>query len=362
MYPPGNRAFTWRTDTVAGFPSMISGVWAFSDTDAYVMGSIVDWYPPYTGRFGKHWNGKVWEDSLHGTWLPDEKTGAFGDIAIAPANGITGDDHFMVCVGLCGENRKTYGGVAEFNNTTKKWKSNRFQDAEGELRAVWTDRKGYFIAVGDNGMVYTKDGYQSALVYQKAPTSFHLTAVSGCSKNEIYVRGYTALVTGYHYNQYWKYTGTQWIKLLDNQDTTGTIVKLEGTENSMYSLAAYRCPVTDSLKLYLIGWESFLLEAKGQDLHYKITNLSTLGLPLRAMWRTGLRISFFTPNDFWVFGTRYNFFHWNGSNFQQMLVPGIPYNDLDFGDQPSMMKLPSGKVFLASEVSSQVYVVAQGTP
>jgi hypothetical protein len=36
--PPGNRSFTWRTDTVAWWPSEVGGVWAFSDTDAYVIG------------------------------------------------------------------------------------------------------------------------------------------------------------------------------------------------------------------------------------------------------------------------------------------------------------------------------------
>ena len=38
--PPGNRNFTWRTDTVAWWPSEVGGVWAFSDDDAWVVGNL----------------------------------------------------------------------------------------------------------------------------------------------------------------------------------------------------------------------------------------------------------------------------------------------------------------------------------
>ena len=83
-YPAGNRNFTWRLDTIAWFPSTVGGVWAFSDNDAYVIGTIVDDKPPYSSRIGRHWNGTVWEDNINGTWGYDEITGTWRDISIIP--------------------------------------------------------------------------------------------------------------------------------------------------------------------------------------------------------------------------------------------------------------------------------------
>ena len=194
-YPPGNRNFIWRFDTVAWVSSTVAGVWAFSDTDAYVMGTIVDGKPPYTNRIGRHWNGSVWEDNINGTWGYDNITGKWGDISIGPRNDIIGDNNFMVTVGYWGIDQMKYAGIAEFNNQTKKWKSYQLQTV-GELRSLWTDGNGYFIAVGDSGMVYTKDGYNASWVYQKAPTEFNLYRLTGVSKEEIYTSGYLNLVTG----------------------------------------------------------------------------------------------------------------------------------------------------------------------
>jgi len=349
-YPTGNRNFTWRTDTVAWFPSTLGGVWAFSDSDAYVMGYIVDGTPPYTLRLGRHWNGHVWENNINGT---------FSEINHY-ANDVTGDDFYMATVGYWAIGNEKVG-IGEFDNRTKRWRGYQFQ-TQGELRSVWTDGNGYFIAVGDNGMVYTKDGYNAGWVYSQVPTSFNFSKVTGTSKNEIYARAGLNLRSGEHYQQYWRYDGTNWLKLYDDQDTTGTPIKLEGTENTMIDVAAIRCSITDSLKLYLIGWESFLLETKGQSLDYRITNLTDLGLPLRALERTAFLITLFTPNDIWIFGTRYNFYHWNGSNFRWMVIPGLPNDNTSFGIQKKMSITASGKIYLPSEVSSQVYVIVQGTP
>jgi hypothetical protein len=102
-YPPGNRNFTWRLDTVAWFLSTVAGVWVFSDTDAYVIGYIIDGKPPYTLRPGRHWNGKFWGDSINGTWGFDNATEIWGDIRIDLRNDVTGDDHFMVAAGFWGD-------------------------------------------------------------------------------------------------------------------------------------------------------------------------------------------------------------------------------------------------------------------
>ncbi|MEQ9308040.1 MAG: hypothetical protein RLN90_01195 [Balneolaceae bacterium] len=362
-FPPGNREYSWRVDTVAWWPSTVAGVWAFADDDAYVIGYIVDDTRPSTIRPGRHWNGEEWEDDINGTWGFDNATETWGDIKIDPRNDVTGDDHFMVAVGSWGINNTTYGGVAEFDNRTKTWKSYQLQAAEGELRSVWTNGKGFFIAVGDNGMVYTKDGYEAEWEYSKVPTEFNLFHIDGVSKTEIYVTSYLSLASGITYEQLWKFTGTAWQKLYDTQTPEeGALHALNIPFDGVNDIAPYRCPLTDSLQLYWIANESFLLTGEGQGLAVEAVNLSERGLPLWQNGRTGLWVDLFTPNDVWIYGTRFNFYHWNGSNFRKMTIPGLPIYDQQFGKQRKMVKTSSGKVFLPTEVSSQVYVVAQGIP
>jgi hypothetical protein len=359
-YPPGNRNFTWRLDTVAWFPSTVAGVWAFSDSDAYVMGTIVDGKPPYKSRPGRHWNGKIWENNINGTWdttiTPDPNV----TIKIAPRNDITGDDHYLVAVGNCAPTGYIAAGIAEFDNKIKNWKSYQLT-ALGELRSVWTDGNGYFIAVGDNGMVYTNDGYTADWVFIKVPTDFHFYKMSGVSKNEIYLLGYKA-TGGYTYNQIWRYDGINWLKLLDDVDSVATAIKIPGAEHVICDLYANRCSISDSLKLYIVGWESNLFETIGSSLIFKKTNLSDLGLSLNSIGRTAQRIFGFSPNDYWIFGSGYNYYHWNGSSFMKMAIPGFPTSIDDSGNYRTMIKTKTGKIFFPSEVSSQVYVVVQGIP
>jgi len=346
-YLAGNRNYTWRMDTVAWFPSTLGGVWAFSDSDAYVMGYIGEGKTPWRIFAGKHWDGTQWTTNINGT---DEEVGHV-------ANDVTGDDHFMVSVGNWYINPPK-PALGEFDNRTKKWKHYQFQTT-GELRSVWTDGKGYFIAAGDNGMVYTKDGYTADWVYQKAPTEFNLSRIIGVSKEEIYITGYQSLATGESYDQGWEIYRNTWIKLFDTKDTSNASLHL--TISDYFSeMGVWRCGITDSLKLYVIGDQSYLFESKGQQLEFRKTNLSDIGLPLKAKGRTGMRVNVFTPNDIWIIGTRYNFYHWNGDNFIKMLVPGLPTDDMQFGWQLRLIKTKTGKMFFGSEISSQVYVVMQG--
>jgi hypothetical protein len=177
----------------------------------------------------------------------------------------------------------------------------------------------------------------------------------------VYASAFLSLATGQEYDQYWKYDGTQWHKLFDNQDTTGNVITLPGDYSAMVDVAAYRCSVTDSLQLYFVGGDSFFLQSKGQRLNFSAINLSAIGLPLRALGSPGYVIGLFTPNDIWVFGIGYYFYQWNGVNFQQMIIPGLPGPGTPIGIQRRMIKTGSGKVFMPSEVSSQIYVVVQGT-
>jgi len=349
-------------DTVAWFPSTLGGVWAFSDSDAYVLGTIIDGKPPYESRWGRHWNGKEWENNINAKPGYTDNVGNWveGDITIAPRNDVTGDDHFMVAVGLWGYSTTTYAGIAEFDNSIKKWKSYQLQ-AAGELRNVWTDGKGFFIAAGDNGMVYTKDGYTAEWAYQKAPTEFNFYKLTGVSKNEIFLLGYKS-VGGTTYPQIWRYDGINWLKLLDDIDSTGTVLKIPETEHIIGDLYAARCSISDSLRLYIVGWESNVFETKGFSFQFRKTNLKEFGLPLRNIGRTAQRIFGFSPNDYWIFGTKYNYYHWNGLNFQQVSIQGFPSNIEDSGDNRRMIKTTSGKIFFPAEVSSQIYVVLQGIP
>ena len=355
-YPPGNRNFTWRTDTVGWFPTTLGGVWAFSDDDAYLMGYLGEGKPPYRIFDGLHWDGNTWSNDIHEV--------ALGDIKHTPLD-VIGDDHFMVSVGYWGIGSSSgviyLAGLAEFDNNTKKWTGYQFQ-TQGSLYAVWTDGNGYFIAVGDNGMVYTKDGYTANWVYTKAPTNFTFYHINGVSKNEVYASAYLSLTSGQDYEQYWKFDGSTWYKLFDNQDTTGNIISLPGDYSGLTDVAAYRCSVTDSLRLYLGGWDSYLLQSKGQSLSFSTMNLSAIGLPLHSLGSTAVRIDLFSPNDVWIFSSRYDCYQWNGINFQQINIQGLPAPESSFGSIGRMVKTNTGKVFFPCEVSSQIYVVAQGTP
>lgn len=355
-FPPGNRTFTWQADTVGWFPSSVGGVWAFADDDAYVMGSIIQYDEQNNpeGYLGLHWNGERWSPDINGT----------AEEIRHVSNDVTGDSSYLVSVGNWSITPPK-PALGEFDNTTKQWTGYQFE-TEGELRAVWTDGSGYVIAVGDNGMVYTKHGSQAPWVYSKAPTDFNLTKVDGASDSEIYIQGYKSLLAEPIYQQLWKFTGSEWYKLYDNQDTTGVFLYLENAmspfNGGVSDVASYRCADTDSLQLYIIGNESFLATAAGQSLSYEVINLTNRGLPLRQNQRTGLKVDFFTLNDVWIYGTRYNFYHWDGTGFAKMEIPGLPNDDTQFGFQKDMVKTPSGKIFLPTEVASQVYVVVQGTP
>ncbi|RNC83741.1 MAG: hypothetical protein ED557_08155 [Balneola sp.] len=352
-FQPGNRNFAWQVDTVGWWPSEVGGVWAFSDDDAYVMGSIFqyDEEGEFIGYLGLHWDGI--------RWSPDEVP--ISEIKHNSVD-VTGDSFYMVSVGFWDKSDEKVG-LAEFNNQTKAWKGTQFE-RKGALRGVWTDQDGFFLAVGDSGMIYTKDGYDSEWLYSKAPSEFNLTDVDGVSRNEIYIRGFLSVPGEPNYNQLWKYDGKEWYKLYDNQDTTGIYLQLGDALDPLNSgvgdVDSYRCAATDSLYLYLISNESFLITSEGQSLSYSATNLSALGLPLRQNNRTGLGIDLFNPNDIWIYGTRFNFYHWDGLSFQRMNIPGIPNDDVQFGQQRKMIKTSNGKIFFPTEVNSQVYVVVQG--
>lgn len=345
-YPPGNRNFSWRLDTVAWFPSWIGGVHAFSDSDAWIMGDIV--YPNGESYSAVRWDGTSWNEKV------DFPT------VLMNANDVTGDNNLLIGVGyrlIAGEK----AAIAEYNNTTKKWTTYQFEKL-GDLRSVWTDGKGYFIAVGDNGMVYTKNSYNASWVYQKAPSGFNIVKVTGVSKSEIYMLGDSAIPGG-HFQQLWKYSSSGWNKLMDNFDSTNTTIQIPESGDAIYDLATYRYPISDSLYMYIVGRESFIFLNKGNSsTGFVKNNLASQGLPLSALQIPVGRIFLFSPNDYWITGLRYYSYHYNGVNFQKMVtITTLPYGDL-WGATSKIQKMNSGMIWIVLEMHSQVYAVLQGKP
>ncbi|HEX2869006.1 MAG TPA: hypothetical protein VHO03_18340 [Ignavibacteriales bacterium] len=351
-FPTGNRNFSWQMDSVALFPSTLGGIWAFSDSDAYLMGDIYQWTDGvFTGYAGLHWNGKVWEKNLNGT---------FEEIYKHIANDVTGDDHFMVSVGYWYKGNEK-AGLGEFDNRTKKWKGYQFQ-TPGELYSVWTDGKGFFVAGGTDGMVYTKDGYTSGWVYTKAPTDFNFTKVKGTSKSEIYFLGSKSYVTGEYPGQLWKYKDNKWTKLLDNHDTTGTPVKIPEVTGFFYDLSVYRCSQTDSLYIYLAGHGIYELKSHGSSEVFSKTTFVSRGFPIQPNELPSMSIKAFSPNDIWTGGLQYKMYHWNGKDFMKIEpISYLPYGQFE-GIFMKFSKTSSGKIWMILELGSQVYAVVQGTP
>jgi hypothetical protein len=350
-FSAGNRDFTWRADTVALFPSRMGGIWAFADDDAYVMGSI--WQGMGSERqfhLGLHWNGSEWSGNINGTIEEIKHV----------ANDVTGDNFYMVSVGNWSINPPK-PGIGEFDNRTKKWKGFQYQ-TNGELRSVWTDGKGFFMATGDNGMTYTKDGYTAEWVYSLAPTDYHLTKITGISKNEIYIQAFKYTQLNEPLHQLWKLHNGEWFKLMDTVNPSGLPIQVAEAEGNITDLAVFRCERTDSLSLYLTGWESFRFESAGQNLSFEKNNLRDDGLPLRAMGQSAWQINVFSPKDIWIRAARYQIWHWNGTDYRKIEpVPSWPYGQL-WGSISRMQKSESGKVWMLLETNNQVYSVVQGTP
>lgn len=347
----GNRDFTWRADTVAWFPSRMGGIWAFADDDAYVMGSIIRYENGQSqGYLGLRWNGTEWTNDINGSVEEIKHV----------ANDVIGDKFYMVSVGNWSRT-PSKPGIGEFDNRTKKWIGHQYE-TEGELRSVWTDGRGFFLAVGDNGMVYTKSGYSAEWVFTQAPTDYHLTKISGVSKNEIYIQAFKYTTLNEPLHQLWKLYNGEWTKLMDSVRPSGMPIQVPEAGESITDWATFRCARTDSLSLYLTGWESFRFESAGQNLSFTKYNLRDEGLPLRAMGQSAWQISVFSPNDIWIRAARYQIWHWNGMDYRKIEPdPSWPYGQL-WGSTSRMQRSASGKVWMLLETDNQVYSVVQGMP
>jgi hypothetical protein len=350
-YSSGNRDFTWRADTVAWFPSRMGGIWAFADDDAYVMGSIIRYENGQTqGYLGLRWNGTEWTKDINGSVEEIKHV----------ANDVIGDKFYMVSVGNWSIT-PSKPGIGEFDNRTKKWIGHQYE-TEGELRSVWTDGNGFFMATGDNGTTYSKDGYNAEWVYALAPTDYHLTKITGISKNEIYIQAFKYTQLNEPLHQLWKLHNGEWFKLMDTVSPSGLPIQVAEAEGNITDLAVFRCDRSDSLSLYLTGWESFRFMSVGQHLTFEKHNLKNDGLPLRAMGQSAWQISVFSPNDIWIRAARYQMWHWNGLDYQKIEPdPSWPYGQL-WGSMSRMQCGPSGKIWMLLETNSQVYSVVHGTP
>ncbi|MBN8704295.1 MAG: hypothetical protein J0L62_00350 [Bacteroidetes bacterium] len=347
-FPAGNRNFTWRVDTVGWWPSEMGGVYAFSDDDAYAAGYFSD----KKGNINSvlHWDGKKWSPVIF--------SNPIAELGNNP-NDVTGDGEIMVTVGLY-DYSSPKPGIGEYNNSTKKWKGYQFQN-DGGLNSVWTDGQGYFIAAGDNGIIFEKDGYNAGWVYKKLNSDFTFYKIAGISKNEIFILGYKDPVAQKATNQVWSKGKSGWSKIFDDRDTSGMPLKIPEGYDSYAGISAFRCEIENSLNIYLVGWESVLYKAKGPPGKFEITNLANLGLTLRSQRKYASDITLFSPNDFWISGENYSFFHWNGSNFQPIKIPILPENISSVPRTKRFFKTNTGKIFIPSELETdQILAVLQG--
>ena len=72
-YEQGRRDFTWRADTVAWWPSTVTGIWAFSDDDAYIFGQTLTKDHNLNPNLGLHWDGLNYQKVLPTPIFSDEQ-------------------------------------------------------------------------------------------------------------------------------------------------------------------------------------------------------------------------------------------------------------------------------------------------
>jgi len=350
-WPIGNRNYSWRIDTVGYWPSTMGGLYVFNDSTAFLTGNIND--KKNNQLAGLRWNGTKWLTDIYNP-APEYPAGHFGNDAI-------GDDTLMVSVGYWGLNLDQ-AAIGEFNLKTKTWTNHKFE-VQGELNSIWTDGKGFYIAVGNNGIMYTKESPSSDWVFSRMDDGFNLTKVSGISKTEWYLSGYK-YSTAYRafISKTYRYLNGQWLTLYDSSQNESSILNLR---NSLLvnRLQAFRCSDTDSLYLYISGASTFKITSFGHELQFREINLRGLYLDNDESFRSGWVFGS-NPNNIWMPTLYYGLYHYNGSTVQKIeTIPGLPYGDMShWGLVNQMVFSKSGKIWMLMETKVQNYILIQGTP
>jgi hypothetical protein len=350
-WPIGNRNYTWRIDTVGYWPSDLGGLYVFNDSTAFITGRVETKNSELLT--GLRWNGKAWLTDIYSP-SPSYPIGHYG-------NDATGVDTLMVSVGYWGL-KLDQAAIGEFNLKTKTWTKYQFETI-GSLNSVWTDGKGYYIAVGDNGVMYSKDSPNSDWVFSRMEDEFNLTKVSGVSKSELYISGYKQPdPRSFAISRIYRILQGQNIKLYDTQNPEQSILKLNKSDE-VSRLSVYRCTSTDSLYLAISANTTFKLTSYGHELDFKELNLHEF-IPFNTINISSGEVFMSTPNDIWVPTIYYGLYHYNGLNVQKIeTIPGLPYgNTNDWGIVRKMVFSKSGKIWMLMETKVQNYILIQGTP
>lgn len=110
-WPPGNKNYSWRIDTVAYWPSTLGGLYVFNDSTAFITGRVNT--KDRRLLAGLRWDGTVWVEDIYNP-TPEFPIGHYGLDA-------TGDDSIMVSVGYWDLNGGFKSAIGEFNLRTQKW-------------------------------------------------------------------------------------------------------------------------------------------------------------------------------------------------------------------------------------------------
>ena len=351
-WPIGNRNYSWRIDTVGYWPSTMGGLYVFNDSTAFLTGNIND--KKNNQLAGLRWNGTKWLTDIYNP-APEYPAGHFGNDAI-------GDDTLMVSVGYWGLNLDQ-AAIGEFNLKTKTWTNHKFE-VQGELNSVWTDGKGFYIAVGNNGIMYTKDSQSSDWVFSRMEDEFNLNKVAGISETEWYISGYKypdprATVN----NKIYRVLNGTITVIYDNYHIDSSILPLFGS-TSTTRIDAIRCCISDSLYLFISGEVQVKLSSFENELNFRSINLSKLSSGINEISHFSGYITAFTPNDVWIPTIWFGLYHYNGIDVKKIeSIPSINYGDTrSDGVLRQVKKSKSGKLWMLMETGSQQYILIQGTP
>lgn len=350
-WPPGNRNYSWRIDTVGYWSSTMGGLYVFNDSTAFITGYIKT---KNAGLLpGLTWNGSNWLTDIYNP-VPEFPIGHYG-------NDATGDDTLMVSVGYWGLNLDQ-AAIGEFNLKTKTWKNYKFEE-QGELNSVWTDGKGFYVAVGANGIIYTKDSPTSDWVFSRMEDRYNLKRVSGISKTEWYIIGYKYLDPRKpSVDKVYRMLNGSITILYDSTDLESSILSLD--VEWITDISAIRCVQTDSLYLFVSGSDSYKLTSFEHELSFQSLNLTKLSSGVIEIKLTNGFVFAFTPFDIWLPTLRYGIYHYNGMDIKKIeTIPNLNYGDVyQLGQMVNVKKSDSGKLWILMETWSQNYILIQGTP
>jgi hypothetical protein len=135
-------------------------------------------------------------------------------------NDATGDDTVLVTVGYWAGTSNESIATARYSNITNTWSMYK-PDIEGRLLDVWTDSKGFYVAVGFSGLVATSENSGLDWNVSKGAEDhlddYILQDVNGVSKNDYFIQGsrYNTEHSTYQY-VLWRVKDGIWMKWIDS--------------------------------------------------------------------------------------------------------------------------------------------------